>query len=202
MTKRFGMTNATQIQFEKGEDSWRLQTLNGKNWQQFENDILRIESESYESARQCPPSLLAQVACDPAGISLVVSQGERIAGFCLAAPLEVFPDVLGTQMDSHWGARNSLYAVDLTVSIGFRGMGLGKLLKYQQLRHARIQRYRYVAGRNRVGLAQSMIRINFSFGAKKLFLLKGAYRDNLVPDIALYYRIDVNGQNKYHEPQI
>ncbi len=164
--------------------------------------ILLLEERVYEPARRDPPEKLRMAFDDPDGVAVVceVREPDRgagewaLVGCALGAPLEKVGRVEGPDRDSMLGEDNTLYALALTVDPGYRGLGIGRVLKHELTRAARERRrpdgtprYLHIAGRNRVGKTDAMMRVNESLGAYELVRLRGVYGD---PEAqAVYYRM-------------
>ena len=152
-------------------------------------EIDRIEGASYEPSRRDALGHLADLAAEPRGACHLATVGGEVAGFVLGAPLERFGHVAGVERDATLGQGLTLYSADLTVAPEHRGRGIARALKRAQLETARALRYRWVCGRNRVGLADAMWRLNVSLGARELYRIENAYPDGPPPRQAIYYRI-------------
>jgi GNAT superfamily N-acetyltransferase len=118
-------------------------------------DICALEAGAYEPARRLARDGMAHIARDPDGLSAVALAGGEVAGFAFAGPLEWFGDVAGVLQDPEWGRATALYSADVTVSPLFRRAGVGRRLKVWQMDNARSAGYRYIAGRNRMVLADA-----------------------------------------------
>ncbi|MCS6858126.1 MAG: aldehyde dehydrogenase family protein [Sandaracinaceae bacterium] len=169
-------------------------------------EILALEARVYEPARRDPPERLALGFDDPDGIVVVALDAktqERLLGYAIACPLERVKDMEGPDRDPHLGREDSAYTVALTVApeaqgLAIDGLGLGSRLKEALLREARAltkadgsPRYLWMVGRNRIGAADAMIRINDRFGAFTVSVLEGQYGE---PDArARYYRQPLRG---------
>ncbi len=167
--------------------------------------MIALEAEVYEPARREPPEKLRRFLADPEAIVGVAELREKgagekapwsFAGFALAVPLERVADVPGPDRDPMLGHENTAYSVSITLKKEARGLGLGRALKVHQIEEARRRsgaegrpRYLFVSGRNRVGFADGMARLNRRLGAHVVFELEGQYGD---PEgRALYYRIPI-----------
>ena len=159
------------------------------------DDIVAAEAEVYEPARRSPREELA-LAFENDGVAVVAEVNEsgksRVVGCALAAPLESFGHVAGPDLDPLRGTGTCLYALAVTVDPDFRGQGLGRKLKVALLKEAAqrkrsdgSRRFLQIAGRNRLGAADPMIRLNRSLGAFELRRIPLAYSDG---GEALYYR--------------
>jgi GNAT superfamily N-acetyltransferase len=165
--------------------------LDAGNWARQRDAIVRIEAMSYEPARRDSPETLEALAHDPRGACYVATVAGAVIGFCLGGPLESFADVGGVTADPAYGLGVALYAADLTVTHAHRGRRIARTLKHAQLDLARELGYRVVAGRNRVGLADAMWRLNVSLGAREIARIVDAYPDGPEPREALYYHIEL-----------
>ena len=79
----------------------------------------------------------------------------------------------------------------MCVTRQFQGQGIGRRLKRTQIEKARTLGYRIVSGRNRVGMADTMWKLNQSFRANIIEVMNDVYKDGLTPDQSIYYHIQV-----------
>ncbi len=164
--------------------------------------ILDIEYQVYEPARRTPPAHIKAALEDAEGSVFIAERvGEgapQLIAFGIGAPLEHSADVEGPSDDPLLARKETMYSVSITVAPGYQGTGIGRKLKELQLRGAHQQqrpdgtpRYRYVAGRNRVGRTAQMTHLNRVFGAHVVAVMTGQYED---PEgQAIYYRIPLGG---------
>ena len=160
--------------------------------------VLALEASIYEPARRDPEARLRLGFTDPDGVVIVAyghdAQGnEVLVGSAIAVPLEHVGEMEGPDRDPHRGKHDSIYTVALTIDPRAQGWGIGELLKQAQLRAARAKkqadgspRYLWNVGRNRVGLADAMSRINDRFGAYTVHRLERQYGEE--DGVARYYR--------------
>jgi acyl-CoA reductase-like NAD-dependent aldehyde dehydrogenase/4-aminobutyrate aminotransferase-like enzyme len=160
--------------------------------------ILALEARVYEPARRDPEARLALGFDDPDGVAIVAFERrddgtEELVGSAIGIPLEHVPEMEGPDRDPHRGSRDTMYVVALTLDPRTQGSGLGFRLKQAQMRAARAKRnvdgsprYRWMVGRNRVGLADAMSRINDRLGAYTVLRLDKQYEDE--SGVARYYR--------------
>ncbi|MCA9659399.1 MAG: aminotransferase class III-fold pyridoxal phosphate-dependent enzyme, partial [Myxococcales bacterium] len=148
--------------------------------------ILEIENASYEAARRDSLEFLSGAAEAGVGLVAVDQDTGDILGFCFGGPVEHFSGVSGPDQDDRFGLRDTFYSADVTVSPKARDRGVGRALKRAQIRWAREQGFRFVTGRNRVGMTHSMAALNQSFGAFHVVRLVRQYEGNAEAD---YYRI-------------
>jgi acyl-CoA reductase-like NAD-dependent aldehyde dehydrogenase/4-aminobutyrate aminotransferase-like enzyme len=160
--------------------------------------VLALEASIYEPARRDPEARLRLGFTDPDGVVILAyghdAQGnEVLVGSAIAIPLEHVGEMQGPDRDTHRGRHDSIYTVALTIDPRAQGWGIGELLKQAQLRAARAKkkadgspRYLWNVGRNRVGLADAMSRINDRFGAYTVHRLEKQYGEE--DGVARYYR--------------
>ncbi len=170
--------------------------------------ILALEERVYEPARRDPEARLAMGFTHAGGVGIVAferdAQGvEHLIGSAIACPLEDVSEMQGPDRDPHHGRGDSAYTVALTIDprangLRLSGLGLGTRLKEALLRATRDEknadgspRYQWMVGRNRVGLADAMSRINDRFGAYTVFRLDKQYEEGV--GVARYYRQPLRG---------
>jgi RHH-type proline utilization regulon transcriptional repressor/proline dehydrogenase/delta 1-pyrroline-5-carboxylate dehydrogenase len=163
--------------------------------------ILAIETRIYEPARRDPEPRLRAGFEDEDGVAIVAERtvdGKRVVvGYAIGIALERVPEIIGPDRDPARGRHDSIYSVALTVDPALQNSGLGRRLKHAQLRAARDKtradgapRYRFCVGRNRVGVADAMSRLNDELGAHTIFTLENAYDRE---GTARYYRQPLRG---------
>ena len=172
---------------------YRLRLLESADREVFLPTIVDLEARVYEPARRDPPEKLGQ-GFGEGGTAVVCEHGSdkdgwTLVGSALACPLELVADVEGPDTDPNRGSGNTLYSLAITVHPEHHGHGIGTALKAAQIRTARDAGYAFVVGRNKVGDADAMTRLNLRFGAHTVAIYDGQYGD---PDArSLYYRIPV-----------
>ncbi|MBL6917923.1 MAG: hypothetical protein ISR36_04435 [Gammaproteobacteria bacterium] len=165
--------------------------LDHKNWALWRRQIIMLESTVYEASRQDNPKTLRDIICHSKSASFIAHDKSTVAGFCLGGPIELFPHVRGPSEDSTRGHFQTLYSADTCVAPIFQGRGIARELKLLQRTVAKTKGYRFISGRNRAVLAQKMWGLNRSLGARPIHIIEGDYQDNLVPDICIYYVINL-----------
>ena len=165
----------------------QYQRLDTHNWTQWREAILLLEAQIYEPSRQDTPETLERIICNERGISLAAVEGQRLAGFCLGAPLGS-PMFAALQRIRQGGVtpyftQQTPWWTHIT---GVRGSA-GKLKSTD--RDARLEGFKSVCGRNRAGLANAMWQLNTSLGARAVHIIEKDYQDGLAPDICIYYHI-------------
>jgi RHH-type proline utilization regulon transcriptional repressor/proline dehydrogenase/delta 1-pyrroline-5-carboxylate dehydrogenase len=170
--------------------------------------ILALEARVYEPARRDPEARLAMGFTHEGGVGIVAFERddagvEHLIGSAIACPLEEVSEMQGPDRDPHRGRGDSAYTVALTIDprahgLRLHGLGLGTRLKEALLKETRNEtkadgspRYRWMVGRNRVGLADAMSRINDRFGAFTVFRLDKQYEEGA--GVARYYRQPLRG---------
>jgi len=175
--------------------------------------LLALEARVYEPARQDPPERLRLGFDDPDGAAVLAerkdAEGWTLVGYAISAPLERLPGVAGPDSDPARGRHDTAYSIALTVDPSLQGAGLGRRLKRAQLEAARdarrsdgTPRFRWMTGRNRLGLADVMVRLNDSFGAFTSRVLHDQYGEE---GSARYYRqpvgpLHVDGGVRVEDP--
>ena len=130
-----------------------VERLEPSNWAKYCGQIRRIEEASYEESRRDLLEYLRGIVQKPCSECFVALQGKKVVGFCFGASLETFPNVEGTRTDPEWNKKTTFYSADVTVDSSYRRKGIAAKLKQSQLDRARSRGYRFVAGRNRLGVA-------------------------------------------------
>ncbi len=161
--------------------------------------VVALEAEVYEPERRDPPEKLRKAFDDPDGVVVLAERRTadrwELVGFAMGVPLERVGGVGGVQADPHFGANDTLYALTTTLSPKARGLGLGMAVKVGSVRAAAARqrpdgspRYRWIAGRTRVGSTAAMMRINRRLGADVIASFSGQYGGE---GVAAYYRMPV-----------
>ena len=171
--------------------AYRILDIGSYDWPLWSGQVMVIEEECFESARRGTADSLATILAEDRSIGAITLQGEHVVGFCLGGPLELFPEMEWAREDAEFGRETTLYAADLIVAPSRQGQGIGAALKTHQVERARSARYKYIAGRYRVGLAEGMGHISSKLGAYQVQYLRDSYADDLEPRDAVYYRIDL-----------
>jgi len=160
--------------------------------------VVALEARVYEPVRRDPRKKLA-LAFEDGGVAIVAEQqtddGWVFVGSALACPLEHVGHLMGPKSDPNLGTGNTLYSLALTVDPDLHGHGLGRALKAEQIRAAARReredgapRYRWMAGRNRVGHTDPMVRLNTRFGAHVVEITDNDYGG---AGHAMYYRLPI-----------
>jgi RHH-type transcriptional regulator, proline utilization regulon repressor / proline dehydrogenase / delta 1-pyrroline-5-carboxylate dehydrogenase len=170
--------------------------------------ILALETRAYEPARRDPESRLRAGFVEPDAVAIVAerSVGDQrvVVGYAIALPLEQVAEIMGPDRDPARGRHDSIYSAALTVDPDLQNSGLGRRLKHAQLRAARDKkgpdgkpRFRFCVGRNRVGVADAMSRLNDELGAHTIFTLENVYDRE---GTARYYRQPLRGLATLESP--
>ncbi|MFT5432502.1 MAG: RHH-type proline utilization regulon transcriptional repressor/proline dehydrogenase, partial [Myxococcota bacterium] len=156
--------------------------------------VVALEKASYESARQDRIAYLRTIAEAEQGIFLVAEDEQGLLGMAFGGPLELWWGVDGPRQDPNLRRDNTLYSADLSIAKRARGKGTGLALRARFLQVAMAARddagrprYAFITGRNRVGEAAAMWRLNQRFGAYEVAVYHGQYGS--AAGQARYYRI-------------
>ena len=193
-----------------GRMSTRVRRLPASQVEAWLPKIGALTAHTKEGAEDESGSLI-RAAFDPAGVVLVAevetANGWTLAGCALAAPLESHSDVSGPAGDPNLGLHDTLYASALFVDNVYRGLGIGKTLKAEQVRAARTlinkdgsQRYRFLTGRNLLDGAGWTTHLNRQHGAYVVEVLEG--RTDGHGGDAIYYRIPLSGRRPRRDATI
>jgi len=175
---------------EKEKFTARVERLNSYNWSEFEESVYTIEEASYEVERRHSEAMIKRTVLNAAGVSLVALTDGMVAGFCIGAPISEFRHLSGPSAEmTQSNDEMILYAADLCVADRYRGCGIARQLKIAQIERAKQDGYRLLVGRNRVGFADAMWRLNQSLGAESVSVIDHAYKDYLEPNATIYYHI-------------
>ncbi len=179
----------------------RIHTVPADAFAEYAAEIDAIQSETYEPARRDAIALLKLVTAARGGLCVIAEDPGGLVGYTFGAPLELWPSTAGPSQDPHRGRDNTLYSADLTVAPRGRGRGIGWRLRAAMIRAALAQRrpdgrprYAYITGRNRVGEADAMWRLNQRFGAYEVARYAGQYGDPRA--MSRYYRLPLRRHDK------
>jgi succinylglutamate-semialdehyde dehydrogenase len=176
---------------------FEITNLSKENFPDYAQDIENIENSAYEMGRRDSLENLRSWLSQPCSLGLilkcVINNEEIIGGYAVGGPLEhatvdgCIDDPLRTRADV-------FYSADITLDARVRGLGLGRLLKEEQIRQVSAMkksdgspRYQFMAGRNRVGYAGAMTRINETLGAYIVKVYDHQYGDPQAK--AAYYHL-------------
>ena len=164
-------------------------------------EIQILEAEAYEAARRDTVGYLRNIVAAKDALAFVAEDDGGLVGMCFGAPLELWPDLAGPRQDPLRGRKNTLYSADLTVARRAQGHGVGERLRAALIRgaleaktDAGAPRYAFIAGRNQVGDADAMWRLNQKYGAYKVATYHGQY--GAVAGLTRYYRLPLRRQDR------
>lgn len=169
------------LRYLAGRQSIRIRPLNAGNWREYKDQIMELEHAVYEPARVDDEEFLRRAVESDRTVSFVAFERDRLLGFSIAAPLELFSDVRGPDQDPGMGSGKYLYSADVLVHPDARMRGLGLRLKRRQLERARELGFVEVRSRNRVGLAGTMSVVNKSLGALEINYFERDYGEEQSP---------------------
>ncbi len=171
--------------------AYRILDIGPADWPRWNSQIMALEQECFEPARQGTEDHLLAVLAEDGALGAIAADEQQVVGFYLGAPLELFSEKEWVRQDPELGKRTTLYAADLIILPTWQGQGIGAALKAHQVQRARAAGYRFISGRYRVGLAEAMGRISRKLGASEVLYLRDSYPDDLDPRDAVYYRINL-----------
>lgn len=169
------------LQYLAGRQSVRIRTLHAGNWEKYKGAIMDLEKAVYEPARVDDEDFLKSAVEAEKSVSFVAFERDRLLGFAIAAPLELFSEVRGPDQDPGLGSGQYLYSADVLVHADGRGRGIGLRLKRRQVERARELGFLGIRSRNRVGMAGSMSVVNRSLGALELNYFARDYGEDESP---------------------
>ena len=198
-------TGYTLTHFVADRIGTRIRRVNLAQFDALTDQIVTLEENTYEPARQDDIATLRAIAAHPEGIVCVAENLEGLVGMAFASPLEEWAQIEGPNRDIHLGKADTLYSADITVDMTVRGQGLGHRLRreiiHQALKARRADgtpRYYYVTGRNRVGNANAMWSVNQRWGAYLVEEMAGQYGEENAK--SRYYRIPLRRFDRRHAP--
>lgn len=178
--------------------------LNYESFVSYVAEIEKIEKNTYEAGRKDSMETLHNWLKhkDSLGLLLLckLNGQEIVGGYAIGGPLE-HSHVDGPLDDPNRNKNNSFYSANITLCQSVRGHGLGTKLKHAQL--AKLSkmknadnnpRYYFLTGRNRLGFATAMTKINQHLGAYTVKIYQHQYKDEDAE--AIYYRIPLRPQIK------
>lgn len=163
--------------------------------------IQALEAEAYEPERRDTVGYLRTVVAAKDAVAFVAEDHDGLVGMAFGAPLELWSSLDGPRQDPHRGRDNTLYSADLTVAKRAQGHGIGERLRVAMIRAALeaktadgAPRYAFIAGRNQVGHADAMWRLNQKYGAYRVATYHGQY--GAIDRVARYYRIPLRRHDR------
>jgi succinylglutamate-semialdehyde dehydrogenase len=177
-----------------------INNLNLDNFSSYAAIIEQIENSTYEQGRRDSIETLQNWLKQKDSLGLVLkyisNNEEIIGGYAVGGPLE-YATADGCAQDLLGQHADIFYSADITLDARVRGLGLGRQLKEEQIRQVCAMkksdgtpRYQFMTGRNRVGHAAAMTRINENLGAYTVKIYDNQYGDSNAK--AAYYRLPLN----------
>jgi acyl-CoA reductase-like NAD-dependent aldehyde dehydrogenase/4-aminobutyrate aminotransferase-like enzyme len=181
----------------------KILPLTVDNFADFQPLMEPIETAAYEEGRRdSMASLLDWLKVkDSVGLIMKYRLGNEdiIAGYAIGGPLE-HSKTDGPKQDHHRSSHNTFYSANITLHERVRGLGLGRLLKNEQLAQAlRLKnpdgspRYLFMSGRNRIGSTSAMSQIVDALGAYAVSIHDNQYGE--MGAKASYYRLPIIRSN-------
>lgn len=159
-------------------DNVAMIEINAGNFLEFRQDIINLQREVYEPARQTDIEKFEHTVLDRNSLCLgLISKEKKLVGIAFAGPLKLYPLERGVRNDPHFEDSDSLYMLDVTIAPSLQGTGLGRHLKYALSIMASVKGIKRIQGRNRDRLAGPMININLSLGAIEQNYMSEDYPD-------------------------
>lgn len=204
VTERIAKRPTSTFVEKIGIENFALLSLTDANFSQYAADINRIEENAYEPGRRDTADYLHSWLKGPDAIGIaalgVIDGKQTLLGYAIGGPLE-FSTVDGAKHDKNRNKANTFYSTNITIDDRVRGLGIGSLLKAEQIRIVsslrkkdHTPRYQFIAGRNRVGATPAMTQINDNVGAYVVSVYDNQY--NEVGAKATYYRLPI--QKAHH----
>lgn len=162
--------------------------INASNFLTYRQEIINIQKEVYEPARQTDIEKFEHTVLDKSSLCLgLLNKKNKLMGIAFAGPLHLYPLERGVRMDPHYNDHDTLYMLDVTIDPSLRRSGLGRSLKYALSAMAIVKGVKRIQGRNRDRLAGAMININLSLGSVEQTYIREDYPDFEAHRDVFYY---------------
>ncbi len=184
---------------ESSDQKLELIEIDQSNFKTYKDDILRLENEVYEPARQTDIKYFEETAKHKKSVCYGLKINDSLEAIIFAGPMELYPFERGLRRDPDFGKENSLYMLDTTVHHKYQNYGLGKFLKYILTAKAAQKDISYIKGRNRDRLAAGMLLINLSLGAYEQFYIEEDYPDQAPHRDVVYYTQPLQWQEELED---
>ena len=162
-------------------------TIGAKNFSTHMAAIKKLQRNAYEPSRQTPIEDFRAGVMNSSSVAVGLKVGKELVGLSVAVPLSLFAGKRGICQDTHLHNSDTLYFMDTTVSYSHQRQGLGSVLKCIALLMAKRRGVKFIRGKNRVGLALSMLKVNLSLGSYEHSYLPAYYQDDLSVGDSWYY---------------
>jgi len=167
--------------------------INSSNFLEFRDNIIQLQKDVYEPARQTDIEKFEHTVLDKNSLCLgLINKQKKLKGIAFAGPLGLYPLERGVRMDPHFDDRDSLYMLDVTIDARLQKTGLGRSLKYALSIMAISKGIKRIQGRNRDRLAGPMLNINLSLGAIEQNYMREDYPDFESHRDVFYYTTQVD----------
>ncbi len=167
--------------------------INSGNFLEFRENIIALQKNVYEPARQTDIEKFEHTVLDKNSLCLgLINKQKKLKGIAFAGPLSLYPLERGVRMDPHFKDSASLYMLDVTIDPSLQKTGLGRSLKYALSVMAIVKGIKRIQGRNRDRLAGAMLNINLSLGAVEQNYMREDYPDFESHRDVFYYTTQVD----------
>ena len=161
--------------------------LTQEDFPRYAESIMALQRAVYEPARVAPIESFRRVVESKKGWALLVVKGEKIKAMSFASLVGDHPLERGVRQDIYFDDPQVFYSIDTTLDPKERGQRLGLSLKYALYALVLLGGGRRIQGRNRTGLASSMLAVNLSLGAVEQNYLREDYPGEKEDRDTLYY---------------
>jgi acetylornithine/succinyldiaminopimelate/putrescine aminotransferase len=167
------------VDFFKKNFGLNLVFLNQDLYQKYRDQIIALEEEVYEPARQTSIENFDLLVSKEPNIAIALTdKDDKLIGISFAGKISLFPKDRGLRRCRHFNDPKSLYMLDTTICVAQQGAGLGKFLKYTLEMIGIEKGLNYIYGRNRDRLAGAMLGVNLSLGCIPEIYIEEDYPDD------------------------
>ena len=164
--------------------------LDQKTYPTHRDQILRLQADVYEPARQSTAAEFDQLFESGRPLSILLMVDQQIVAMAFAGPLQLFHHQRGVDDDAYRDDPTVAYVLDLTIAETYRG-SLGRLMKQAITMLAQTAGMTAIHGRNRDRMAAGMWAINLSLGSYATQYLVNDYPDQKPFRDCIYYRCPI-----------
>lgn len=186
--------------YMRKKGNFKIIEINPNNFLNYRNQIIDLEKNVYEPARQTDIEKFEHTVLHPNSLCLGVldesNSNNQLVAIAFAGPLKLYPLERGVRNDPFFNDEETLYMLDLTCHPSAQGTGLGRMLKYTLQSMALSKGIKRIHGRNRDRLAGAMLSINLSLGSTELQYMKEDYPDFETHRDVFYYTSRTDWKNQ------